>query len=43
MDEECSKHRRDDKCIQDFGRKALKGRNNLKSLGADRRIILKYV
>jgi hypothetical protein len=39
----CSTHGRDEKCIQNFGRKNPKGRDNSKDVGVDGRIILKWV
>jgi hypothetical protein len=41
-DGSCSKHGTDEKCIQDFGRKILKGRDHSEDLGADGKIILEW-
>jgi hypothetical protein len=39
----CRTHRRDEKCVQNFGRKKLKGRDHSEDLGVDGRIILEWI
>jgi hypothetical protein len=40
MGRACSMHVGDEKCVQNFGQKNLKGRDNLKDLEVDGKIIL---
>jgi hypothetical protein len=42
MGETCSRHTRDEKCIQNFGRENVKARDNLGNVGVNR-IILSWI
>jgi hypothetical protein len=39
----CNKHGRDEKCIQNFGRKNLKGREYLEDLDVNGKVILELI
>jgi hypothetical protein len=39
----CSTHDSDETCVQNFGRKNLKGRDHTENLGIDGRLILKRI